>query len=88
MYDPVPEEPFIESALYIEGKKLDVVHSFVYIGHMVVEGLSSDDISLCTEKASEFFSGFENVFGLNMASNSKKKSWSISMCFDILLVSK
>ena len=31
MYDPAPGSPNIEQIIFVEGNKLDVVHSFVYL---------------------------------------------------------
>ena len=60
MHNPMPEMPFIESAIYIEGKKLDLAHSFVYIGSSLCKGCNFDnEISMHIEKAPGSFSGLE-----------------------------
>ena len=47
MHDPMPGLLNIEPAIYVGGKKLDVVHSFVYLGSTLAEGCSFDiEISL------------------------------------------
>ena len=57
MYDPVPGSPYIEPTIFVEGNKLDVVHSFVYLGSTLSEGCSLDrEISFRTERASWSFS--------------------------------
>ena len=60
MHDPVLGLPSIEQVIYIEGKKLDMVHSFVYLGNRLAERCSfGNEISLRTEKAFGSFSGLE-----------------------------
>ena len=56
MYDPAPGSPYIEPTIFVEGNKLDVVHSFVYLGSTVSEGCSLDrEISSRIERASRSF---------------------------------
>ena len=53
MYDPAPGSPTI----FVEGNKLFVVNSFVYLGNTLSEGCSFDrEISFRIEKASRSFS--------------------------------
>ena len=57
MYDPAPGSPYIEPIIFVEGNKLDVVHSFVYLGSTLSEGCSLDrEISFHIERASRSFS--------------------------------
>ena len=57
IYDPAPGSPYIEPIIFVEGNKLDVVHSFVYLGSTLSEGCSLDrDISFRIERASRSFS--------------------------------
>ena len=57
MYDAAPGSPYIESTIFVEGKKLDVVHSFIYLGSTFSEGCSRDrEISFRIERASRSFS--------------------------------
>ena len=57
MYSPAPGSPYIEPVIFIEGNKLDVVHSFVYLGSMLSKGCSLDwEISFHIERASLSFS--------------------------------
>ena len=57
MYDPAPRLPYIEPTIFIEGNKLDVVHSFVYLGSTLSEGCSLNrEISFRIERASRSFS--------------------------------
>ena len=59
MYDPAPGSPYIEPTIFVEGNKLDVVHSFVYLGSTLFEGCSLDgEISFRIERASQSFSAF------------------------------
>ena len=56
-YDPAPRSPYIEPIIFIEGNKLDVVHSFVYLGSTLSEGCSLNrKISFRIERASWSFS--------------------------------
>ena len=60
MYDPTPGSPYIEPIIFVEGNKLDVVHSFVYLGSIRSEGCSLDrKISFRIEKASRSFSALD-----------------------------
>ena len=43
MHNLVPGLPNIEPAIYFKGKRLDVVHSFVYLGSMLAERCSFDN---------------------------------------------
>ena len=57
MYDPAPGSPYIEPIIFVESNKLDVVHSFVYLGSTLSGGCSLDrEISFCIERASRSFS--------------------------------
>ena len=57
MYDLAPGSPYIEPIIFVEGNKLDVVHSFVYLGSTLPEGCSLDrEISFHIERTSRFFS--------------------------------
>ena len=57
MYDPAPGLPNIEPIVFVEGNKLDVVHSFLYLGSTLTEGCSLDrEISFRIERASLSFS--------------------------------
>ena len=57
MYDPAPGSPYIEPIIFVEGYKLDVVHSFVYLGSTLSEGCSLDrEISFPIERLSRSFS--------------------------------
>ena len=42
MYDPAPGSPYIEPTTFVEGNKLDVEHSFEYLGSTLSEGYSLD----------------------------------------------
>ena len=56
-HDPAPGSPYIEPIIFFEGNKLDVVHSFVYLGSTLSDGCSLDrEISFCIERASRSFS--------------------------------
>ena len=56
-YSPAPRSTYIEPIIFVEGNKLDVVHSFVYLGSTLSEGCSLDrEISFRIERASRFFS--------------------------------
>ena len=56
-YDPAPGSPYIEPIIFIEGNKLDVVHSFVYLGSTFSEGCNLDrEISFHIERVSQPFS--------------------------------
>ena len=51
MYNPAPGSPYTEPIIFIEGNKLDVVHSFIYLGSTLSEGCSLDrEISFCIGK--------------------------------------
>ena len=57
MYDPAPGSPYIEPTIFVEDNKLDVVHSFVYLGRTLWGGCSLDrEISFRIERASRAFS--------------------------------
>ena len=57
MYNPAPGSPYIEPIIFAEGNKLDVVHSFVYLGSTLSEGCSLDrEISFRIERAFWSFS--------------------------------
>ena len=57
MYDPPPGPPHIEPIIFVEGNKLDVVHSFLYVGITLSDGCSLDrEISFRIERASWSFS--------------------------------
>ena len=57
MYDPPLGSPYIEPIIFVEGNKLDVVHSFVYLGSTLSEGCSlGREISFRIERASRSFS--------------------------------
>ena len=57
MYNPAPGSPYIEPTIFVEGNKLDVVHSFVYLGSNLSEGCSLDrEISFHIERVSRPFS--------------------------------
>ena len=57
MYDPAPGLPYIEPIIFVEGNKLDVVHSFIYLGSALSEGCSLNrEISFRIERASRSFS--------------------------------
>ena len=59
MYDPATGSPYIEPIIFVEGNKLDVVQSFVYLGSTFSEGCSLDrEISFRIERASRSFSAF------------------------------
>ena len=38
MYDPATGSPYIEQIIFVEGNKLDVVNSFVYLGMQIRQG--------------------------------------------------
>ena len=42
MYDSAPGSPYIERIIFVEGNKLDVVYSFIYLGSTLSEGCSLD----------------------------------------------
>ena len=55
MHDLVPALPNIEPAIYVEGKKRDILSSFLYLGSTLTEECNFDkDISLCTVKVPGF----------------------------------
>ena len=56
MYDPAHGSPYIEPTIFVEGNKLDVVHSFVYLGSTISEGCSLDREIFRIERASRSFS--------------------------------
>ena len=56
MYDPAPRSPYIEPIIFVEGNKLDVVHSFVYLGSTISEVCSLDRQIFRIERASRSFS--------------------------------
>ena len=56
MYDPAPGSPYIEPTIFVEGKKLDIVHSFVYIGSTLSGGCSLDREIFRIERDSRSFS--------------------------------
>ena len=57
MYDQALGSPYIEPIIFVEGNKLDVVHSFVYLGSTLSERCSLDrEISFRIERASRSFS--------------------------------
>ena len=56
MYDPAPGSPYIEPIIFVEGNKLDVVRSFVYLGSSLYEGCSLDREIFRIERASQPFS--------------------------------
>ena len=57
IYGPVPGSPYIEPTIFVEGNKLDVVHSFVYLGSTLSEGCNLNrEISFCIERVSQSFS--------------------------------
>ena len=56
MYDPAPGSPYIQPIIFIEGNKLDVVHSFIYLGSTLSEGCSLDREIFRIERASWSFS--------------------------------
>ena len=56
LYDPAPGSPYIEPIIFVEGNKLDVVHSFVYLSSTLSEGCSLDrEISFRIERATRSF---------------------------------
>ena len=59
MYDLAPGSLYIEPIIFVEGHKLDVVHSFVYLDSTLSVGCSLDrEISFRVERASWSFSAF------------------------------
>ena len=57
MNDPEPGTHYIEPTIFVEDNKLDVVHSFVYLGSTLSEGCNLDrEISFRNERASRSFS--------------------------------
>ena len=56
MYDPAPGSPYIEPTIFVEGNKLDVVYSFVYLGSTLSGGCILDwEISFLIERSSRSF---------------------------------
>ena len=63
MYDPAPGSPYIEPIIFVEGNKLYIVHSFVYLGSTLSEGCSLDrEISFRIDRASRSFSALKRVW--------------------------
>ena len=63
MCNPALRSPYIEPTIFVEGNKLDVVHSFVYLGITLSEGCSLDkEISFRIERASRSFSVLKRVW--------------------------
>ena len=57
MYNPAPGSPYIEPIIFVEVNKLDLVHSFAYLGSNLSERCSLDrEISFRIERASRSFS--------------------------------
>ena len=57
MYDPAPGLPYVKPIIFVEGNKLDVVYSFIYLGSTLSEGCSFDrEISFRIERAFQSFS--------------------------------
>ena len=82
MYDPAPRSPYIEPIIFVEGNKLDIVHSFVYLGSTLSEGCRLDrEISFRIERPSRSFQHLINVCGPSMASSCKRKSLCIKYVF-------
>ena len=73
MHDLVPGLPYIEPAIYIEGKKLVVVHSFLYLSSTSAERLV---LTICLRivKVSGSFLGLEKRIQSQHESNSKQRS--------------
>ena len=55
IHDPVPGLPYKEASIYIERKKLDAEHSFVYLCSTLVEDFDNE-IPLLIEKSARSFS--------------------------------
>ena len=70
MYEPAPGSPYIEPTIFVEGNKLDVVHSFVYLGSTFSERCSLDrEISFRIERVSQSFLALNKRVSPNMVSS-------------------
>ena len=82
MYDPAPGSPYIEPIIFVEGNKLDVVHSFVYLGSTLSEGCSLDrEISFRIERRFSLFQHLINGCDPSMVSSCIRKSLCIKYVF-------
>ena len=82
IYDSTPGSPYIEPIIFVEGNKLGVVHSFIYLGSTPSEGFSLNrEISFRIERASRSFSAFNNVCGPSVLSSCMRKSLCIKYVF-------
>ena len=63
MYEPAPGSPYIEPTIFVEGNKLDVVHSFVYLGSL------DREISFRIERASRSFLALHKHVSPSMVSS-------------------
>ena len=83
MYDPAPGSPYIEPIIFVEGNKLDVVHSFVYLGSTLSEDAASTVKSPSAFKGRlGLFQHLINVCGPSMVSSCIRKSLCIKYVFD------
>ena len=56
MFQPAPDEPYVEPVIYIDGHKLAAVDKFVYLGSTMANNATIDDeISLRISRASASF---------------------------------
>ena len=78
LHNPVPGLPDTQPGIYVERKKLDVVHSFVYLGSTLIKECSFDNEIICAlKKLLDHFRVLKNVFIPCITSNSKQRSCSI-----------
>ena len=81
--DPAPGSPYIEPTIFVEGNKLDVVHSFVYLGSTLSEGYSLDsEISFRIERASRSFSALNKCVWSQQGIKLHSKIIVYKVCFD------
>ena len=60
MFTPAPGKPYIEPNITVNGARLDVVHTFVYLGSTISRDGSLDaEIYSCISKASVTFGKLE-----------------------------
>ncbi len=60
MHEPAPKQPYVEPSILVEGRRLRVVQSFVYLGSTLAQGGGLDnEISLRIQRASGSFANLE-----------------------------